>query len=304
MNTSQQELFNSEEARFRTFTNWTLAFLEPKILAMTGFYFIGPTDTVTCYFCHVSIGQWEPEDNEVTEHQRWSINCPLIRRHRTNNIPIDEALLQRTLPPASYDVHGCFDTSIRQNAVRETQLQNVFTSFIKKCSLTETKTQTDKYPQYLNNNDRLKTYKNWPNESGQSPQEMMEAGFFYTAKGDRVKCFSCGIGIKEWNRNNSPWEQHVLLNSSCVYLQACKSPRFIATIIEFHKQDKNQPKGKDSSKQDKKIDLLCKVCYTREYNTVFLPCGHVTACTECAIAVKKCPLCRKDFDRVARVYLS
>jgi hypothetical protein len=36
----------------------------------------------------------------------------------------------------------------------------------------------------------------------------------------------------------------------------------------------------------------CKVCMDREVDTVFLPCGHLVACQECAPKLKNCRICR------------
>ncbi|KAK0042868.1 E3 ubiquitin-protein ligase XIAP [Biomphalaria pfeifferi] len=46
-----------------------------------------------------------------------------------------------------------------------------------------------------------------------------------------------------------------------------------------------------------KNDLLlqqttCKICMDNEVDIVFLPCGHPVSCTECAVALKDCPVCR------------
>lgn len=306
MNSSTPEALNREEVRFKTFVNWPLTFMEPKILAMTGFYFSGSADVVTCYFCQANIGGWEPEDNEITEHQRWSRNCPLIRKQLTNNVPIDAELLQQKLPVILEDVCGSLETiNFRLQAIRrDTQLRKI-TNFLKKIPLPGSKSQTDKYPEYLDEVTRLNTYENWPRATAQKPQKMMEAGFFYTSKGDRVKCFSCEIGIRQWNILTEPWIQHILLNNTCHYLRACKSSSFIAIVLESQKIEKNKLQlSKQSSQQEPKNSMLCKICYCRDFNTVFIPCGHVMACTVCANAITKCPICREDYERVLRVYLS
>jgi E3 ubiquitin-protein ligase XIAP len=49
---------------------------------------------------------------------------------------------------------------------------------------------------------------------------------------------------------------------------------------------------------------LCKICYQNDYDTVFLTCGHIVACYQCALSVSKCPYCRKLFTSVMRVYFS
>lgn len=49
---------------------------------------------------------------------------------------------------------------------------------------------------------------------------------------------------------------------------------------------------------------LCKICYSREVRIVFMPCGHLLACAECAKNMKICGVCRKDVERTVQVYIS
>lgn len=41
---------------------------------------------------------------------------------------------------------------------------------------------------------------------------------------------------------------------------------------------------------------LCTVCFVKEPNTVFMPCGHGGICDECALGIfeksDQCPFCR------------
>lgn len=48
----------------------------------------------------------------------------------------------------------------------------------------------------------------------------------------------------------------------------------------------------------------CKVCLDKDSNTVFLPCGHLATCAECATSLIKCPLCRQHIHGTVRVYLA
>lgn len=71
---------NDELNRLSTFSNdWPHAFINPKELAKTGFYYIGPHDQVKCYICQIQVSSWEMGDDEITEHIRWSPCCPLVR---------------------------------------------------------------------------------------------------------------------------------------------------------------------------------------------------------------------------------
>ncbi|XP_059153661.1 putative inhibitor of apoptosis [Physella acuta] len=47
----------------------------------------------------------------------------------------------------------------------------------------------------------------------------------------------------------------------------------------------------------------CKICMDREVNVVFLPCGHLVSCSECAFAMKDCPVCRKKIQGTVRAYI-
>lgn len=87
---SNTDLLKFEEQRLKSFERgWPHSFISPRVLAKTGFYFIGPHDQVRCYFCKVEVSRWENGDNEVAEHSRWSPNCPLLKRRETTNVPIE-----------------------------------------------------------------------------------------------------------------------------------------------------------------------------------------------------------------------
>lgn len=86
-----------ESKRLESFKDWPGAFVSAKKLARFGFYFLKPIDEVKCSFCKVVIGEWSTEDNVLTEHARWSPECPLIKGRETKNQPIDEVLLKADL---------------------------------------------------------------------------------------------------------------------------------------------------------------------------------------------------------------
>ncbi|XP_055881233.1 baculoviral IAP repeat-containing protein 7-A-like [Biomphalaria glabrata] len=47
----------------------------------------------------------------------------------------------------------------------------------------------------------------------------------------------------------------------------------------------------------------CKICMDKEVEIVFLPCGHLVSCTECAAAMKDCPVCRKHVKGTVRAFV-
>ncbi|KAH8286105.1 hypothetical protein KR054_002713 [Drosophila jambulina] len=397
---------NREEARLKTFINWPLEWLDKHQLAQTGMYYTKVNDKVKCYFCGVEIGCWEQEDQPVPEHQRWSPNCPLLRRRTTNNVPLSGEDLDRVLPPISYDICGANDTSsaveLREHAYAEgripmsqiggSQMVPSMPSMLRAdatiTSVASAATQANgdvqpetcrapaasgnyfpEYPEFAVESTRLRTFEAWPRNLKQKPHQLAEAGFFYTGVGDRVRCFSCGGGLKDWDDNDEPWEEHARWLSQCRFVKLMKGQVYIDTVsvkpipVEEKEADVGQIADDEvvttassrstisaeeevsspaaSSSGDvapsapaaqtaatrifEKIvestaatstvpaasngstipeEKLCKICYGAEYNTAFLPCGHVVACAKCASSVTKCPLCRKPFTDVMRVYFS
>lgn len=46
---------------------------------------------------------------------------------------------------------------------------------------------------------------------------------------------------------------------------------------------------------------LCKICLEREVNVVFLPCGHICACSNCSPAIRKCAICREFIQNAMKI---
>lgn len=373
------DIYRSEAERLKTFEDWPLDFIDKHVLAQTGMFYTRESDKVKCYFCDVEIGRWEESDHPVSEHIKWSVNCPLLRRRTTNNIPLNVDALDRVLPPASYDVCGSNDTiEVRPTAYPEGSISSSSSSSASANVVSNNSGSSSPpvfqmdYPEYAIEAARCRSFADWPRTMKQKPKELAEAGFFYTGIGDRVNCFSCGGGLKDWDENDDPWEQHAQWLSKCRYLNLMKGQAFIDAVIakcnraaeknqealstaasdlevqecstqtvEQNKQPANatttstaatttssvaaiekdllqQQRSESSSfsnnntnnnnnNSDKRTipeEKLCKICYAAEYNTAFLPCGHVVACTKCASSVMKCPMCRKPFKDVMRVYFS
>ncbi|CAC5422644.1 BIRC7_8 [Mytilus coruscus] len=62
--------------REQTFENWPRQIAQkPQHLIQNGFFYTGIGDRVTCFYCGVTVKQWEASDCVETEHQKWEPNC-------------------------------------------------------------------------------------------------------------------------------------------------------------------------------------------------------------------------------------
>ncbi|XP_061183971.1 putative inhibitor of apoptosis [Saccostrea echinata] len=80
------------------------------------------------------------------------------------------------------------------------------------------------------------------------------------------------------------------------------------------KQHKKQEGADESNKLDLKTlvseyeelkgQTTCKVCLDEDATVVFLPCGHMCTCVNCAPAMRKCPICRSFVKGTVKAILS
>uniref|UniRef100_A0A8W7P4R4 RING-type domain-containing protein n=1 Tax=Anopheles coluzzii TaxID=1518534 RepID=A0A8W7P4R4_ANOCL len=220
------EYFHIEENRLRSFTSrWPVTFISPNVLARYGFYYVGTDDTVKCYFCRVEIGLWEPQDDVIQEHLRWSPYCPLLKKRPTNN---------------------------KCNELKEAASASSAAS----------------------TSSAMSSASSQPSTSG-------------------ISSASSSI-----------------MSTSPASSSGFSSPTPMADeerTLRCSDHSSGSDEGEDDAGGDRRVPSdgkICKICFVNEYNTAFMPCGHVVACAKCASSVSKCPLCQQPFINVLRLYLS
>lgn len=51
---------------------------------------------------------------------------------------------------------------------------------------------------------------------------LAEAGFFFTWRGEETKCFHCGLTLVQWESNDDPWLEHKMWNPKCKFIMGTK----------------------------------------------------------------------------------
>ncbi|KAK9695253.1 Inhibitor of Apoptosis domain [Popillia japonica] len=189
-----------EEQRLKTFTNWPLTFISKNSLAEDGFYYTGKADIVRCAFCQLEVGYWETGDVPNAEHKRWNPNCPLVKGAiRNNGQNSQSSSSQISMDDCGFNIeHG--------QRVPEVGLPSLL-------------------------NKRVESFKDWPISMKQKPKDLASAGFFYTGSGDQTICFHCGIGLKDWQESDEPWEEHAMWSSKCLFLRLQKGNEYISQVV-------------------------------------------------------------------------
>jgi len=104
---------------------------------------------------------------------------------------------------------------------------------------------------------------------------------FYLLASYHLKCFYCGVEIKQreikCNEN-----LHKLYSDKCAYYHL----NSVSTISTVEPNEENQ----------------CKICLSAPLEIVFLPCCHYGTCKSCSTSFTQCPFCKISVIGLLRIF--
>lgn len=65
----------------------------------------------------------------------------------------------------------------------------------------------------------------------------------------------------------------------------------------------NEPSPEELLRQLQE-ERTCKVCMDKLVSIVFIPCGHLVVCCDCATSLRHCPICRAVIRGSVRAFMS
>ncbi|NXE20579.1 BIR7B protein, partial [Ardeotis kori] len=286
------QLFESsmrnEARRLRTFRQWpSTSPVSARDLVKAGFFFVGPRDEVQCFCCGGVLQDWRPGDCPIAEHLKFFPSCKFICGEDVGN--------QAMLP-----LQEIFDT-----------VDGQFLSLLPGIDSEETALPNEpEYPEMVTEEMRLSTFQNWPQYTDMRPEQLARAGFFYTGHDDVVTCFYCDGGMRNWSFGDDPWREHAKWYPECEFLLRSRGREFVSSVQDlgfffFFLFGKDES-GMSAEEQLRRLqeERMCKVCMDRDVSVVFVPCGHLVACGECASNLRLCPICRAVIRGSVRTFMS
>ncbi|KFR06785.1 Baculoviral IAP repeat-containing protein 7-B [Nipponia nippon] len=276
----------SEARRLRTFRQWPgTSPVSARDLVKAGFFFVGPRDEVQCFCCGGVLKDWGPGDCPVAEHLKFFPSCKFICGEDVGN--------QEMLP-----LQEIFDT-----------VDGQFLSLLQGLDSEETALPNEpEYPEMVTEEMRLSTFQNWPQYTDMHPEQLARAGFFYTGQDDVVRCFYCDGGVRNWSLGDDPWREHAKWYPGCEFLLRSRGREFVGSVQDlgfffFFGKDESQMSTEEQLRRLQE-ERMCKVCMDRDVSVVFVPCGHLVACGECALNLRLCPICRAVIRGSVRTFMS
>ena len=187
-NTLASSDMKMEVRRLATFdSRWpTLCPVKPTELARSGFYFKGKDDWVQCFACCLILKNWQPGDTPEGEHRKYKPLCPFLTEEHNRNVPMTPSV-QGMKSPAQ----------LQTVPPSNLQLEHV----------------------------RLRTFRDWPSKASVFPEDLAQAGFYYTGKWTTTFCFQCGVQVEEWFPGDVPLDKHLRRAPHCLFINAVYQKR-------------------------------------------------------------------------------
>ncbi|NXM92116.1 BIR7B protein, partial [Oenanthe oenanthe] len=277
----------STARRLRTFQQWPRsAPVSAQDLVEAGFFYVGPRDEVQCFCCGGVLKDWRPGDCPMREHLNFFPSCQYLCNEDVGN---QEMLCLQSI----FDtVDGQFLSVLQGTVSEETALPN-----------------EPEYPEMVTEEMRLSTFESWPQNSSMHPEQLARAGFFYTGQGDVVRCFYCDGGVRSWSFGDDPWREHAKWYPECEFLLHSRGREFISSVQATFSTTLLAPVNGSQLSTEEELhrlqkERMCKVCMDKDVSVVFVPCGHLVACAECALNLRLCPICRAVIQGSVRAFMS
>ncbi|XDV37912.1 hypothetical protein PO909_007436 [Leuciscus waleckii] len=310
-----------EQERLDTFQNWTLATVTPAELAKSGFYYVGQGDRVACFSCGGQLSNWEPGDRAVSEHQRHYPNCRFVRGDCADNVPLSGGGLSNVSNSAMQQCEERLLTFVNwpsRITVRPDQLAKAGFYYVGRNDDVKCFRCDGGLRCWESGDDPWVEHAKWfprceylLQEKGQEFVHQIQARFPFVfeqllTNGDSDSREFVDPPVVHLG----PGEDAVMMNNpvvkQTVQSKILASGENYETVQELVS---DLLRAEDEKREEEQLRRLqeertCKVCMDKEVNIVFIPCGHLVVCKECASSLRKCPICRGLVKGAVRTFLS
>ncbi|KAM9178305.1 baculoviral IAP repeat-containing protein 7 [Mergus octosetaceus] len=268
----------TEEMRLSTFQNWPQSSeIRPEQLARAGFFYTGQGDVVRCFYCNESMRNWAVGDDPWREHAKWNPRCEflLVSRGRgfVNSVQESFASARPPLPSPAFfgevSAH-CFTDLLRNWRLLSLPSADQF-------SVAHNVLEMGFDPLWV-----LSLVEN----------KYMLTGTYYLSESELIS-----------DLLQLDWEENSAKESRDAVERDAETSR---SRGEMQSVQQKEPAPLSTEEQLRRLqeERTCKVCMDRDVSIVFVPCGHLVACGECALNLRLCPICRAVIRESVRTFTS
>lgn len=309
--------FAVKARRLATYRNFPPEIIQtPEELAEAGFFFSGKNDVVYCFFCGQGLRAWEPEDDVWIEHARWSPQCVHLLNCKGREF-VDLVQLAQTNPeiPMPSSRNSPDFVNIASPSTRGAAASNKQNGSSNQKDIDATKMLENFNSPLMQTVAAQSVIMN-----GYDREAVLKAINIYKLKENGRTDFNATELLKivfELEDNTIDYDR--LVAESVPPKEELKSEAKLPTpsppqtieqqakkqqTSEMSETDQREAKSLLEENKHLKDQTLCKICLEEIVSIVFLPCGHLCSCSQCAPALRKCPICRGFIKGTVKTYLT
>ncbi|CAC5363204.1 unnamed protein product [Mytilus coruscus] len=245
----------------------------PEEMSLAGFFFTGIEDHCRCFFCGGGLRSWEPGDEPWIEHARWYQTCAFVRNCKGERF-IQDVQMNKSISTTIQEKNESSGHTSLQNENRNTKKNIDFGSHPAVLSVSEFG-----YDESL----IKRAY-----DSIQKAGTTDITGTLLLEKIFQLE-ESSKIDEPSGQQQNSPKETSV---------ETYKQEITVDPELEL------SVRSLEEENQNLRDQQTCKICLDEPIAIVFLPCGHLSSCVNCAPALRRCPICRAFIKGTVKAIMS
>lgn len=282
--TPKYQQFAIKSVRMSSYRNFPSYVHQSKeSLAEAGFFYSGKEDVVYCFFCGQGLKSWEPCDDPWVEHATWSPKCVYVRNVKGQDfINLIQCSKSNKLPTENTNDNISISTEVQNSG--NTSTSNVTpTKLLMDTIAAESLIKCGYEREVIRR--AIKVYLQRHGETTFRAADIVSIIFEFEDE-----------DIHSKDEDEDP--TFVLNSNTSATVNKTKyiSDKNLGANILPHALSEENEQLKDQT--------CCKICVEKEVSIVFLPCGHLCSCVECAPALKQCPICRATIKGTVKAYLS
>ncbi|XP_063819208.1 baculoviral IAP repeat-containing protein 7 [Pseudophryne corroboree] len=260
-----------ERERLATYRTWPqYAEVTPDLLARAGFFYTGNRDNVKCFHCDGGLRNWERGDDPWREHAKWFPRCEFLIQSMG---PAYIRSVQDSMFSSSESTPESRRSSDRSTPIDSPGEWHAFLqSPIAQCAL------------QMGFDENL--------VAGLVQSRFLLVGVPYNSVSDLVH----DIVQAE--------EEGAAYIAESVITPEAPVPRTKFRTATFKKNQEKSALSTEEQLRRLKEERMCKVCMDRDVSMVFVPCGHLVVCKDCAPNLRHCPICRATIRGSVRAFMS
>ncbi|BFZ25247.1 hypothetical protein BsWGS_28286 [Bradybaena similaris] len=333
--------FSTEAVRRKSFTVWNPRHShKPDDLAAAGFFYAGYSDCVRCFYCGLGLKFWRPEDIPAYQHARYRPHCQFNRLYKGQDY-IDRVQQEQRSEQGATDIVETQTAPTDMVEVRtapthpQDSVQTICTSQVTSGPQELDFLNSEAARRALNDGwDRdqvIQAVRHIFSVYGEgclepelltdilihfSTQEVPSQNLLSDAS---VGSNDSGINTAVPQLTNSSPGSAILANALTVpddgQDRQVVTQRIPDVATPAGTSVSMQPQARVPNRQDiltsveREHTLLeervtCRLCRSKAVGCIYLPCGHVIACQECADNATHCVVCSKAIIGTANIFLA